>query len=145
MKDAPLEPDTSTPMKKKKGWPKGKSRKPVHWKKRPGRKPGFKLSREMVPLSAQECIVEPIVPLPKAGRKSKMEESEETVEPQEDLPLTEERKEEEELPLEAEEVEEGEEEDTTSSDVRAAASPAEPSSPEAEAKEPEVLCQQRSI
>lgn len=92
----------------------------------------------MVPLSAQECIVEPIVPLPKAGRKSKMEESEETVEPQEDLPLTEERKEEEELPLEAEEVEEGEEEDTTSSDVRAAASPAEPSSPEAEAKEPEA-------
>ena len=49
-----------------------------------------------------------------------------------------ERKEEEELPLEAEEVEEGEEEDTTSSDVRAAASPAEPSSPEAEAKEPEA-------
>ncbi|KAM8974105.1 histone acetyltransferase KAT6A isoform 2-T2 [Pelodytes ibericus] len=32
--------------KKKKGWPKGKSRKPVHWKKRPGRKPGFKLNRD---------------------------------------------------------------------------------------------------
>lgn len=28
------------PVKKKKGWPKGKSRKPLHWKKRPGRKPG---------------------------------------------------------------------------------------------------------
>ncbi|XP_028851864.1 histone acetyltransferase KAT6A isoform X2 [Denticeps clupeoides] len=28
------------PVKKKKGWPKGKSRKPVHWTKRPGRKPG---------------------------------------------------------------------------------------------------------
>ncbi|XDA89999.1 hypothetical protein R6Z07M_019602 [Ovis aries] len=137
VKDAALEPDTSTPMKKKKGWPKGKSRKPVHWKKRAGRKPGFKLSREMVPLSAQECVVEPIVPLPKAGRKSKIEESEETVEPKDDLPLTEERKEEEELPLEAEEVEEGEEEDTTSSDVRAA-SPADASSPEAEAKEPEA-------
>ncbi|XP_050965615.1 histone acetyltransferase KAT6A [Labeo rohita] len=28
------------PVKRKKGWPKGKSRKPIHWKKRPGRKPG---------------------------------------------------------------------------------------------------------
>uniref|UniRef100_A0A8C2DMS1 Histone acetyltransferase n=1 Tax=Cyprinus carpio TaxID=7962 RepID=A0A8C2DMS1_CYPCA len=28
------------PVKRKKGWPKGKSRKPLHWKKRPGRKPG---------------------------------------------------------------------------------------------------------
>ncbi|XP_019740738.1 histone acetyltransferase KAT6A isoform X2 [Hippocampus comes] len=29
------------PVKKKKGWPKGKSRKPLHWKKRgPGRPPG---------------------------------------------------------------------------------------------------------
>ncbi|TRY91212.1 hypothetical protein DNTS_018842 [Danionella cerebrum] len=28
------------PVKKKKGWPKGKSRKLLHWKKRPGRKPG---------------------------------------------------------------------------------------------------------
>ncbi|XP_036382225.1 histone acetyltransferase KAT6A isoform X2 [Megalops cyprinoides] len=30
----------AAPVKKKKGWPKGKSRKPLHWKKRPGRKPG---------------------------------------------------------------------------------------------------------
>ncbi len=28
------------PVKRKKGWPKGKSRKPLHWKKHPGRKPG---------------------------------------------------------------------------------------------------------
>uniref|UniRef100_A0A674F372 Histone acetyltransferase n=1 Tax=Salmo trutta TaxID=8032 RepID=A0A674F372_SALTR len=28
------------PVKKKKGWPKGKPRKPLHWKKRPGRPPG---------------------------------------------------------------------------------------------------------
>uniref|UniRef100_A0A3P8ZLZ7 Histone acetyltransferase n=1 Tax=Esox lucius TaxID=8010 RepID=A0A3P8ZLZ7_ESOLU len=28
------------PVKKKKGWPKGKARKPLHWKKRPGRPPG---------------------------------------------------------------------------------------------------------
>ncbi|KAI4890562.1 hypothetical protein NFI96_008281 [Prochilodus magdalenae] len=28
------------PVKKKKGWPKGKSRKPQHWTKRPGKKPG---------------------------------------------------------------------------------------------------------
>ena len=38
-------PDTAhnqeVPIKKKKGWPKGKSRKPLHWKKRgPGRPPG---------------------------------------------------------------------------------------------------------
>ncbi|XP_047627757.1 histone acetyltransferase KAT6A isoform X3 [Phacochoerus africanus] len=137
VKDSPLEPDTSTPMKKKKGWPKGKSRKPVHWKKRPGRKPGLKLSREMVPVSAQECVVEPVVPLPKPGRKSKIQENEETVEPKDDLPLTEERKEEEELPVEAEDGEDGEEEDTASSGVRAG-SPVDSSSPEAEAKEPEA-------
>lgn len=33
--------DPEVPVKKKKGWPKGKSRKPLHWKKRgPGRPPG---------------------------------------------------------------------------------------------------------
>ncbi|ELK08728.1 Histone acetyltransferase MYST3 [Pteropus alecto] len=138
VKDSPLEPDTSTPMKKKKGWPKGKSRKPIHWKKRPGRKPGFKLTREIIPISTQECIVESIVPIPKTGRKPKIQENEETVESKEDLALTEERKEEEEMHVETEEVEEGEEEDTTSSEVRAA-SPADSSnSPETETKEPEV-------
>ncbi|KAB1257517.1 Histone acetyltransferase KAT6A [Camelus dromedarius] len=137
VKDSPLEPDVSLPMKKKKGWPKGKSRKPIHWKKRPGRKPGFKLSREMVPVCAQECLMEPVVPLPKPGRKLRIQENEETIEPKEDLPLMEERKEEEELPAEAEEVEDGEEEDATGSDVRAA-SPADSSGPETEAKEPDV-------
>ncbi|KAM6221406.1 histone acetyltransferase KAT6A [Rhynchocyon petersi] len=137
MKDSSLEPDTSTPMKKKKGWPKGKSRKPIHWKKRPGRKPGFKLNRDMLSDSTQECIVEPIVSIPKPGRKSKIQENEETVEPKEDLPLTEERKEEE-MPVETEEVEEGEEEDTTSSEVRAASPVESNNSPETETKEPEV-------
>ncbi|XP_054979636.1 histone acetyltransferase KAT6A isoform X1 [Sorex araneus] len=138
VKDSPLEPDTSTPMKKKKGWPKGKSRKPIHWKKRPGRKPGFKLNREILPVATQECIIEPIVPIPKPVRKPKIQDSEETVEPKEDLPLTEERKEEEEINMEAEEVEEGEEEDTTSSEVRAASPVDSSNSPEAETKEPEV-------
>ncbi|KAM5278593.1 histone acetyltransferase KAT6A isoform 3-T3 [Hipposideros larvatus] len=137
VKDSPLEPDTSTPMKKKKGWPKGKSRKPVHWKKRPGRKPGFKLNQEIIPISTQECIVEPIVPIPKSGRKPKIQDNEETVESKEDLPLTEERKEEEEMHVDAEEVEEGEEEDTTSSEVRAASPVDSSSSPEMETKEPE--------
>ncbi|XP_025741687.1 histone acetyltransferase KAT6A [Callorhinus ursinus] len=137
VKDSQLEPDTSTPMKKKKGWPKGKSRKPIHWKKRPGRKPGFKLNREIIPVSTQECIVEPIVPIPKVGRKARLQENEETVEPKEDSPLTEERKEEEETHVEAEEVEEGEEEDTTGSEVRAA-SPVDSNSPETETKEPEI-------
>ena len=36
----PPPPTPDVPVKKKKGWPKGKSRKPLHWKKRPGRKPG---------------------------------------------------------------------------------------------------------
>ncbi|PNJ34694.1 KAT6A isoform 5 [Pongo abelii] len=138
MKNSPLEPDTSTPLKKKKGWPKGKSRKPIHWKKRPGRKPGFKLSREIMPVSTQACIIEPIVSIPKAGRKPKIQESEETVEAKEDMPLPEERKEEEEMQAEAEEAEEGEEEDAVSSEVPAA-SPADSSnSPETETKEPEV-------
>ncbi|KAK1341883.1 hypothetical protein QTO34_016634, partial [Cnephaeus nilssonii] len=138
VKDSPHEPDTSTPMKKKKGWPKGKSRKPIHWKKRPGRKPGFKLNREIMPVSStQERIVEPIVPILKPGRKLRIQENEETVESKEDLPLTEERKEEEEMHMEAEEVEEGEEEDTTSSEVRAV-SPVDSNSPEMEMKEPEV-------
>ncbi|XP_023668070.2 histone acetyltransferase KAT6A isoform X2 [Paramormyrops kingsleyae] len=34
------------PLKKKKGWPKGKSRKPLHWKKRPRRKPGGGASQD---------------------------------------------------------------------------------------------------
>ncbi|XP_007960504.1 histone acetyltransferase KAT6A isoform X1 [Chlorocebus sabaeus] len=137
VKNSPLEPDTSTPLKKKKGWPKGKSRKPIHWKKRPGRKPGFKLSREIMPVSTQACVIEPVVPIPKAGRKPKIQESEETVEPKEDMPLTEERKEEE-MQAEAEEAEEGEEEDAASSEVPVA-SPADSSnSPETETKEPEV-------
>ncbi|ELW71418.1 Histone acetyltransferase MYST3 [Tupaia chinensis] len=136
MKNSSLEPDTSTPMKKKKGWPKGKSRKPVHWKKRPGRKPGFKLNREIMPVSTPECISEPIVPIPKAGRKPRIQENEETVESKEDLPLSEERK--EEMHVEAEEAEEGEEEDTAGSEVRAASPVDSSNSPEPEPKEPEV-------
>ncbi|XP_008069920.1 histone acetyltransferase KAT6A [Carlito syrichta] len=136
-KNSSLEPDTSTPLKKKKGWPKGKSRKPIHWKKRPGRKPGFKLNREIIPVSTQECIVEPIVPIPKPGRKPKIQESEETVEPKADLPLSEERKEQE-THAEAEEVEEAEEEDTASSEARAASPGDSSNSPEPETKEPEV-------
>nr|XP_012632860.1 histone acetyltransferase KAT6A isoform X1 [Microcebus murinus]XP_012632861.1 histone acetyltransferase KAT6A isoform X1 [Microcebus murinus]XP_012632862.1 histone acetyltransferase KAT6A isoform X1 [Microcebus murinus] len=137
VKHSPLEPDTSTPMKKKKGWPKGKSRKPTHWKKRPGRKPGFRLNREIVPICTQECVVGPIAPTPKSGRKPEIQESEETAEPKEDLPLCEGRKEEE-MHVEAEEADEGEEEDTGSSEVRAASPVDSSNSPETETKEPEV-------
>ncbi|XP_007642102.1 histone acetyltransferase KAT6A isoform X1 [Cricetulus griseus] len=128
---ASLEPDTSTPMKKKKGWPKGKSRKPIHWKKRPGRKPGFKLNQEIIAVSTKECIIEPIVPI-KPGRKPRTQENEEMVEVKEDLPLLEERK--EEMHTEADE----EEEDTTSSDIRAMSPLDSSNSPEAEPKEPEA-------
>lgn len=134
--DSPLEPDTSTPMKKKKGWPKGKSRKPVHWKKRPGRKPGLKLNQEKVPASAEDEGVDAVVTDSKPGRKPKMQEKEEPVEQKEELPLAEERKEED-VHMEAEEVGEGEEEDTTSSEVRAV-SPVDSSSPAPEVKEPEI-------
>nr|XP_044986445.1 histone acetyltransferase KAT6A isoform X2 [Jaculus jaculus] len=130
---SPLEPDTSTPMKKKKGWPKGKSRKPIHWKKRPGRKPGFKLNQEIIAVSTQECIVEPIVPILKPGRKPRTQEHEETAEPKEDLPSLEERKEEE-MHMEADEAEE---EDTTGSDLRATSPVDSNNSPDAEVKEPE--------
>lgn len=136
VKDSPLEPDTSTPMKKKKGWPKGKSRKPIHWKKRPGRKPGFRLNREILSVSSQGCIVEPIVPIPKPGRKPKIQENEETIEPKEDLTLTEERREEEEMHVDAEEIEEGEEEDTASSGVRAVSPVESSNSPDVGAREP---------
>ncbi|XP_031247082.1 histone acetyltransferase KAT6A, partial [Mastomys coucha] len=129
---ASLEPDTSTPMKKKKGWPKGKSRKPIHWKKRPGRKPGLKLNQEIIAASVQECVVEPIVPI-KPGRKPRTQENEEIVEVKEDL--LEERK--EEMHTEPDEEAE-EEEDTTSSDIRAMSPLDSSNSPDAEPKEPEA-------
>lgn len=136
-KVSPFEPDTSTPMKKKKGWPKGKSRKPIHWKKRPGRKPGFKLNREKVPVSAQDEGVDAMVTNSKPGRKPKMQEKEEPLEKKEEQPLTEEKKEED-VQMETEEVGEGEEEDTTSSEVRAVSPMDSSSSPAVDVKEPEV-------
>ncbi|XP_075457630.1 histone acetyltransferase KAT6A isoform X4 [Ascaphus truei] len=70
-KAAPLpEPCAPTPIKKK-GWPKGKSRKPVHWKKRPGRKPGFKVNRDPPPPS----IAQP--PPTRPSRKPRLQEEEE--------------------------------------------------------------------
>ncbi|XP_044519483.1 histone acetyltransferase KAT6A [Gracilinanus agilis] len=137
VKDSTLEPDTSTPLKKKKGWPKGKSRKPIHWKKRPGRKPGFKLNREMITVSTQECRADSMVPLPKPGRKPKIQDKEEAAEPKEDLPLAEERKENDMLG-DTEEGGEGEEEDTTSSEVRASSPVDSRGSPVTESKEPEI-------
>ncbi|XP_056669573.1 histone acetyltransferase KAT6A isoform X4 [Monodelphis domestica] len=137
VKDSALEPDTSTPLKKKKGWPKGKSRKPIHWKKRPGRKPGFKLNREMITVSTQECRADSMVPLPKPGRKPKIQEKEEAAKPKEDLPLAEERKENDMLG-DIEEGGEGEEEDTTSSEVRASSPVDSRGSPVTESKEPEI-------
>lgn len=41
-----LDANCEAPVKKKKGWPKGKSRKPLHWKKRgPGKPPGSGLGQ----------------------------------------------------------------------------------------------------
>ncbi|XP_029684981.1 histone acetyltransferase KAT6A isoform X2 [Takifugu rubripes] len=56
---APLEMLSSNPevpVKKKKGWPKGKSRKPLHWKKRgPGKPPGVgAIQRSAVDGQAQD-------------------------------------------------------------------------------------------
>ncbi|OXB71476.1 UNVERIFIED_CONTAM: hypothetical protein H355_006982 [Colinus virginianus] len=135
--DSTLDPDTSTPMKKKKGWPKGKSRKPVHWKKRPGRKPGFKLNRDKVPPSVQGEEIDAVIANSKTGRKSKISDKEESIEQKEELPLSEERKEED-VNMEAEEVGEGEEEDAANSEVRAISPVDSNSSPVTEVKEPEM-------
>ncbi|OXB62716.1 hypothetical protein ASZ78_010783 [Callipepla squamata] len=135
--DSALDPDTSTPMKKKKGWPKGKSRKPVHWKKRPGRKPGFKLNRDKVPPSVQGEEIDAVIANSKTGRKSKISDKEESIEQKEELPLSEERKEED-VNMEAEEVGEGEEEDAANSEVRAISPVDSNSSPVTEVKEPEM-------
>ncbi|CAH2275152.1 histone acetyltransferase KAT6A [Pelobates cultripes] len=85
-------PDACTPAPvKKKGWPKGKSRKPIHWKKRPGRKPGFKLNREPPPAAP----IQP--PPPRPIRKSRTREEEEP--PREEPLETKEQQEEEVAPV----------------------------------------------
>uniref|UniRef100_A0A8D0L9C0 Histone acetyltransferase n=1 Tax=Sphenodon punctatus TaxID=8508 RepID=A0A8D0L9C0_SPHPU len=135
--DSSLQLDTSTPMKKKKGWPKGKSRKPIHWKKRPGRKPGFKLKQDKVPTFIQEEKDDAVVANLKSGHKPKMQEKEESIEQKEELSFTAERNEDNGL-METEEVGEAEEEDTTSSDVRAVSPMDSSRSPTTEVKEPEI-------
>ncbi|XP_051976081.1 LOW QUALITY PROTEIN: histone acetyltransferase KAT6A-like [Xyrauchen texanus] len=59
------------PVKKKKGWPKGKSRKPLHWKKRPGRKPGSGVSQTVDSSFAVPSVEDPPPPKIKLkpGRK----------------------------------------------------------------------------
>lgn len=62
-----LSSNPEAPVKKKKGWPKGKSRKPLHWKKRgPGKPPGA-LQRSAVDGQAQEATPPKIKMKP--GRK----------------------------------------------------------------------------
>lgn len=140
-KDSPLQPDTSTPMKKKKGWPKGKSRKPIHWKKRPGRKPGFKLKRGkvLVPATEEEEAVEPVEAPSKPGRKPKVQEKEEPIEETEELlPVSEDPKDDNGSVEVGDLGEEEEEEDAPPSEVRAASPVESSSSPAAEVKEPEM-------
>lgn len=137
MKDSPLQPDTSTPMKKKKGWPKGKSRKPIHWKKRPGRKPGFKLKRGKVLAPAPEEAANPIEIISKPGRKTRVQEEEPVEQKEELLPVVEERKEEGES-VEVGELGEEEEEDTPAGEARVLSPIDSSSSPAAEVKEPEM-------
>ncbi|KAK2911021.1 hypothetical protein Q8A67_003154 [Cirrhinus molitorella] len=59
------------PVKRKKGWPKGKSRKPIHWKKRPGRKPGSGASQTADTSQADPSSEDPPPPKikMKPGRK----------------------------------------------------------------------------
>lgn len=59
------------PVKRKKGWPKGKSRKPLHWKKRPGRKPGSGAGQSADPSLADPSSEDPPPPKikMKPGRK----------------------------------------------------------------------------
>uniref|UniRef100_H3DH88 Histone acetyltransferase n=1 Tax=Tetraodon nigroviridis TaxID=99883 RepID=H3DH88_TETNG len=62
-----LSTNPEVPVKKKKGWPKGKSRKPLHWKKRgPGKPPG-PLQRSAMDGQAQDPAAPKIKMKP--GRK----------------------------------------------------------------------------
>ncbi|XP_069473765.1 histone acetyltransferase KAT6A [Ambystoma mexicanum] len=93
--DCSPEPDSSTPVKKKKGWPKGKSRKPVHWKKRPPLNSDLPSapSPPPSPLSEEQISVTSSVSTP--GRKPKVQLKETiAVEQNEDLTPAKERKEE---------------------------------------------------
>ncbi|KAM4749468.1 histone acetyltransferase KAT6A [Rhinophrynus dorsalis] len=117
------EPAAPAPVKKK-GWPKGKSRKPLHWKKRPGRKPGFKLNREPPPPTPA-----PANPPPPArpGRKPRNREEEEP--PREKSQERKEQEEEEVVPAVVEKpTEEEEEEEEAAIAVVQPASPSESSS-----------------
>ncbi|XP_072288893.1 histone acetyltransferase KAT6A isoform X3 [Eucyclogobius newberryi] len=63
----PANPDA--PVKKKKGWPKGKSRKPLHWKKRgPGRPPGSGANQRAATENQSEDPPPPKIKM-KPGRK----------------------------------------------------------------------------
>nr|XP_057926030.1 histone acetyltransferase KAT6A isoform X2 [Doryrhamphus excisus] len=58
------------PVKKKKGWPKGKSRKPLHWKKRgPGRPPGSGANQRAAAVSLATGATPPPKIKMKPGRK----------------------------------------------------------------------------
>uniref|UniRef100_A0A8C6VNX4 Histone acetyltransferase n=1 Tax=Naja naja TaxID=35670 RepID=A0A8C6VNX4_NAJNA len=135
--DSPLQPGTSTPLKKKKGWPKGKSRKPIHWKKRPGRKPGFQLRSGKVRAPASEETTDLMEPCSKSGRKTKVQDEEELAEEKEELlPSAEERKDED-GPPEVGDL--GEEEDIMPAREARVTSPVDSSnSPEMDSKEPEL-------
>ncbi|RXM94802.1 Histone acetyltransferase KAT6A [Acipenser ruthenus] len=62
----PSELQPATPVKKKKkGWPKGKSRKPLHWKRNPGRQPGAAEEEDRSP----KTEAPPARPKMKPGRK----------------------------------------------------------------------------
>ncbi|KAJ1090920.1 hypothetical protein NDU88_004048, partial [Pleurodeles waltl] len=103
------EPDTSTPVKKKKGWPKGKSRKPVHWKKRPSMSSELPSALSPTPLTegeqAETSTVSKLVHRPKGQSMENLsDEDNEAVSPtkeskEEDFPqiteVVEDKKEEE--------------------------------------------------
>nr|XP_006002901.2 PREDICTED: histone acetyltransferase KAT6A [Latimeria chalumnae] len=105
IKDSGDATDVAVPVKKKKGWPKGKRRKPIHWKKRPGRKPGFKLNRDIMPKPAVENGITSACNVAKPGRKPRSQIRTSSVKDQkEDILLVEEKK--EDRPIEADEEEE---------------------------------------
>ncbi|XP_061907580.1 histone acetyltransferase KAT6A isoform X1 [Entelurus aequoreus] len=67
---ANLVANPEVPAKKKKGWPKGKSRKPLHWKKRgPGRPPGSGANQRAAAVRLVSGVATPPKIKMKPGRK----------------------------------------------------------------------------
>ncbi|XP_060712677.1 histone acetyltransferase KAT6A-like isoform X2 [Hemiscyllium ocellatum] len=121
-------------LKRKRGWPKGVKRGTIKWKRKPGRKPGFKLARSSASVEspdtpATNAVLKQVRPNPNEERRNSVEVK--TV----DLPIAY-KKEEEEEDEEEEEEEDEELEEEVSCDVQR--TPRDPHSPALKVEEQEA-------